>query len=233
VGTDDSCAANAFLLLGIINEINASFLAFFTRGQGLSWSNALLLLNRTFHQNHKFVEINESADVESFLEPGEATLGAVEPFEITDENPGHYFVIINHEGIIFIADSCIGQCRPFDDYKNDYGEECTMAAVWSSTKSASTITKQIILDILAEHAPSYHLKDLIGHTINIGTRPQEVFLQHRQELIDQCLDAGFSIEENERIPAAATGSTQVSENVSEGGTKQKRKTKKRHLKIKR
>ena len=232
-GIVNSCAANAFLLLGVINEINASLLAFFTQHNGLSWAQALLLLNRTFKQPHKFFEIvledykedKEYYNIQSWLEPGKATLGAVEPV-VGDPTPGHYFIFVNHAGTLYVADSCEQTFEPFTEYKKRYKEGSTIAAVWSGENyDDSLITKQIIVDTLSQEF-LYTLHGILGMGMVVKD-PVKQQIVRRQKLIAQCEREGFSMEEGvgQRPPEAA-----------EGGRKTRRKTKKRktrHLKIKR
>jgi hypothetical protein len=142
------CSAHAFLVLGLLTEENALFLASHTQTHGLGWIQALLMLDRAFKTTHIYREVTNDADVVRYLQPGEATLGAVQP----ENGMGHYFVFLNHQNQIYVIDSTEQVCCDLHNYCGNCTRESDIIALVDSTTSQLTtqsITKQIITDVLS------------------------------------------------------------------------------------
>jgi hypothetical protein len=171
---ENACSAHAFLVLGLITQENALFLASHTQTHGLGWIQALLILNRAFKTSHVYREVNRDIDVHRYLKHGEATLGAI----TSDHDLGHFFVFLNHEDQIYVIDSSLQVCCDIHHYCVNCTLDGDIIALVDSTRSQLTtqsITQQIITDVLSIYNPYPTLLFSIDKTAEEAIRE---FIEH-------------------------------------------------------
>ncbi len=142
-GYEGDCSSNAFLLLGLMNRETAIHLADRTGGYGLMWVHATDLLDAAFPgYDHVWRQANSIEQIKSVLADGEATIGGYNGYDF-----GHYFVVFNEGGKIYVADSYFHVTMPYEQYKKWYGTSGEIFIV-DSNETAPSSEQRITIDIV-------------------------------------------------------------------------------------